>query len=79
MLAGKLNHRMLTGLLGEMNTSRMKSTVTKAPPSSALTGTRCRSVTFEIQREPGSAPSRAYENASREPAPWIEVPQQKKA
>ena len=36
-------------------------------------------LTEDSQAEAGSAPSRAKENASRLPAPWIDVPHEKKA
>ena len=64
---------------GEAKTSSMNSTVTTAPPMSALIGVPKRGCTRAIHRDPGSARSRAYENASRLPAPWIEVPQEKNA
>ena len=50
-----------------------------APTSSAFTGVRKRLLTEDSHAEAGSAPSRAKENASRLPAPWIDVPHEKKA
>ncbi|MEA2281566.1 MAG: hypothetical protein QOK21_2173 [Solirubrobacteraceae bacterium] len=66
-------------MLGDANTSSTNSAVTAVPASSACTGVLKRWWTAAIQRDAGSAPSRAQEKASRLPAPWIEVPHEKKA
>ena len=57
----------------------MNSVDTSAPTTSAFTGVRKRSCTRESHRARGSALSRANENASRLPAPWIDVPHEKNA
>ena len=64
---------------GEANTSSTNSTVTTAPPSSALTGVPKRGLTREIQRRPGQGPVAGVGERSRLPAPWIDVPQEKNA
>src|ERR1700722_11711814 len=70
---------MCTAWFGEANSSSTNSTVTTAPDSSALTGVLNRGCTAEIHFAAGSAPSRAEENISRDPAPCTEEPQEKNA
>src|SRR3954452_11616553 len=77
--AGYVMNQMSMLCVGDGKTSSTNRTVTTAPETRALTGVLKRSCTFDSHLDPGSAPSRANENAKRLPAPWIDVPHEKNA